>query len=73
MWSKINEVLQNKKRLDETLQICDNGMTISDHTKTVTKVNNYFKNVAQELAKNQEKQTKSFRITGKIPMNTVYF
>ena len=42
-------------------------------TKTVTKVNNYFTNVAQELAKNQEKQTKSFRITGKIPMNTVYF
>ena len=52
MRSKINEVLQNKKRLDETLQICDNGMTISDHTKTVTKVNNYFTNVAQELAKN---------------------
>ena len=52
MRSKINEVLQNKKRLDETLQIRDNGMTISDHTKTVTKVNNYFTNVAQELAKN---------------------
>ena len=51
MWPKINEVLQNKKRLDETLHICDNGMTISDTAKIANKFKNYFTNVAQELLK----------------------
>ena len=37
MWSKINEVLKNKKILDETIHISDNGMTISDPTKTANK------------------------------------
>ena len=53
MWSKINEVLQNKKRLDETLHICDNGITISDTTKIANKFNNYFTNIAQEKNKQQ--------------------
>ena len=58
MWSKINEVLQNTKRLDETLYICDNGMTISDTTKIASKFNNYFTNVAQELLKKLGKTDK---------------
>ena len=51
MWSKINEVLQNKKRLDETLRICDNGMTISDTARIANKFKNYFTNAVQELKK----------------------
>ena len=41
MWSKINKVLQNKKSLDETFHICDNGMTISDPTNIADKFSNY--------------------------------
>ena len=51
MWSKIDEVLQNKKRLDETLHICDNRMTISDTTKIAYQFNNCFTNLVQELLK----------------------
>ena len=61
MWSKINEVLQNEKRLDETLHIFDNRMTIPDPTKIANKFNNYFTNVIQDLLKNLGKT--SFRIT----------
>ena len=49
MWSKTNDVLQNKKRLNETLHICDNGMPISDPTKIANKFNNSFINVAKDL------------------------
>ena len=67
MWSKINEVLQNTKRLDETLYICDNGMTISDTTKILaSKFNNYFTNAAQELLKKLGK-TNKFRDYMKNP------
>ena len=61
MWSKINEVLKNKRRLDETIHICDNGMMISDTTKIVNKSNNYFTNVAQELLKRLGKTSNKFQ------------
>ena len=61
MWSKINEFLQNKKRLDETLYICGNGITISDTTKIANKFNNYFTNVAQEVVKKLRKTNNKFQ------------
>ena len=55
MWFKIDEVLQNKKRLDETLHIFDNLMTISDTTKIAYEFNSCFTIVAQELLKKTRK------------------
>ena len=67
MWSKINEVLQNKKRLDETIHVCDNGITISDTTKIANKFNNHFTNVAQELLKKTGKTSNKFQDYSKNP------
>ena len=57
MWSKINNVLQLKKRLDETLHICDNGITISDPTPTkiAYKFNNYFQIYPKSFSKKTRK------------------
>ena len=42
-----------KKRLDETLHICDNGITISDPTPTkiAYKFNNYFQIYPKSFSK----------------------
>ena len=75
MWSKINNILQMKKRLDETLHIYDNGITISDPTTTkiAYKFNNYFQIYPKSFSKKLGKTNSKFQDYLKNPNNNCLF
>ena len=61
MWTKINEILKNKSKINGDIYLSDNGTTLLDTNKIASKFNDCFINVSQNLPKNLGKTNNQFQ------------
>ena len=61
IWTKINEIIQNKKRENEDIFLNTDGKIITDNNKVANEFNNYYISVAQNLLKNLGKTNNKFQ------------
>ena len=61
MWTKINERLKKKTKINKDIYLPDNGTTLLDTNKVVSNFNDYLINVSQNSLKNLGKTNNHFQ------------